>query len=138
MEVFADTLYWIAVARPRDSWAAIAHQARASVKAAQLLTTDEVLSEFLTALGGGGPDLRKAATQMVRAILISPDVRVVSQTHESFLAGLAHYENRVDKSYSMVDCISMQTMRVAGVDKALTNDHHFSQDGFSVLIDKRG
>lgn len=137
MEVFADTLYWIAMARPGDSWAAAARSVRATVSDARLVTTDEVLSEFLTALGGGGVEIRQSAVQMVRAILVSTDVRVVSQSRESFLVGLAQYEGRADKSYSMTDCISMQTMRAAGISDVLTNDRHFQQEGFRVLIDRQ-
>jgi uncharacterized protein len=137
VDVFADTLYWIAIARPNDPWAAAARQARSAVDNATLVTTDEVLSEFLTALSGGGPALRQTAVKMVRTILSSPDVRVVPQARQSFLSGLAHYESRADKSYSMVDCTSMHAMRENGITHALTNDHHFSQDGFVVLIERR-
>lgn len=136
MEVFADTLYWIATARPNDPWATAAREAKASLRDAKLVTTEEVLSELLTALAGGGPTLRRAAATMVRTILSSPEVRVVSQSGESFLAGLAYYESRLDKSYSMVDCISMQVMRSQQIEAVLTNDHHFTQDGFVTLITK--
>ena len=101
---------------------------------AKLVTTEEVLSEFLTALAGGGPTLRRAAATMVRTILSSPEVRVVSQSGESFLGGLAYYESRLDKSYSMADCVSMQLMRSQQIEVILTNDHHFTQDGFVALI----
>ena len=134
MKVFADTLYWIATARPNDPWAVAARQAEASLHDAILVTTEEVLSEFLTALAGGGPILRRAAATMVRTILSSPEVSVVSQSGESFLAGLAYYESRLDKSYSMADCVSMQVMRSQHIEVVLTNDHHFTQDGFVVLI----
>ncbi|MBL9163958.1 MAG: type II toxin-antitoxin system VapC family toxin [Planctomycetaceae bacterium] len=134
MEVFADTLYWIAMARPNDSWAAAARRAKANLGDVTLVTTEEVLSEVLTALAGGGPSLRHAAAAMVRAIQTSSDVRVISQSGESFLAGLAHYESRLDKSYSMADCVSMQVMRFQQIEAVLTNDHHFTQDGFVVLI----
>jgi predicted nucleic acid-binding protein len=134
MEVFADTLYWIAIARPNDSWATAARLAKANLGSVKLVTTEEVLSEVLTSLAGGGLNLRRAAAAMVRAILSSPDVRVVSQSSESFLIGLAYYESRLDKSYSMADCISMQVMRSQQIEAVLTNDHHFAQDGFVVLI----
>lgn len=134
MEVFADTLYWIAMARPNDSWAAAALRAKANLGEAKLVTTEEVLSEVLTALAGGGPTLRRAAAAMIRAILSSPHVRVVPQSGESFLAGLAYYESRLDKSYSMADCVSMQVMRSQQIEAVLTNDHHFAQDGFTILI----
>lgn len=131
MEIFADTLYWIAMARPNDSWAAAARRAKTNLGPVQLVTTEEVLPEVLTALAGGGPSLRRAAAAMVRAIQTSPDVRVVSQSGESFLAGLVYYESRLDKSYSMADCVSMQVMRSQQIEALLTNDHHFTQMGLS-------
>ena len=36
--------------------------------------------------------------------------------------------------YSLVDCISMQTMRQQGLTEALTNDRHFEQEGFRALF----
>ena len=134
MEVFADTLYWIATVRPNDPRAAAAREAKASLHDAKLVTTEKVLSEFLTALAGGGPTLRRAAATMVRTILSSPEVLVVSQSGESFLGGLAYYESRLDKSYSMADCVSMQLMRSQQIEVILTNDHHCTQDGFVAFI----
>lgn len=137
MDVFADTLYWIAVSRPGDPWAAAAQAARMSVARARIVTTEEVLSEFLTALSRSGPAIRSTAVQVVRAIINSLDVHVVAQSHESFADGLDLYATRADESYSLVDCISMQTMRRLNIRQVLTNDHHFAQDGFSVLIQSR-
>jgi len=63
-------------------------------------------------------------------------VEVVAQSHESFLAGLALYERRPDKEYSLVDCISMNVMRLRGIWEILTHDRHFSQEGFVRLADR--
>jgi len=41
----------------------------------------------------------------VREILADPGMEMVAQSHESFLAGLALYERRPDKEYSLADCI---------------------------------
>jgi hypothetical protein len=46
-------------------------------------------------------------------------VRVVPQSRDSFLAGMALYGSRPDKGYSLTDCISMQTMRKEGLLKSL-------------------
>ena len=48
--VFADTVYWIAVARPNDQFARTAKRVRASLDDVHLVTTHEVLTEFLAAL----------------------------------------------------------------------------------------
>jgi predicted nucleic acid-binding protein len=59
---------------------------------------------------------------------------VIPQSRESFLAGLRLYRSRPDKGYSLVDCISMQTMHQEGLTEALTNDRHFEQEGFRALF----
>jgi uncharacterized protein len=59
---------------------------------------------------------------------------VIPQSRESFLAGIALYDARPDKEYSLTDCISMQTMRREGLTEVLTNDRHFEQEGFRALF----
>jgi predicted nucleic acid-binding protein len=61
-------------------------------------------------------------------------VTVISQTHQSFLAGLVLYEARPDKDYSLTDCISMNVMRAEGITEILTHDGHFTQEGFTKLL----
>jgi predicted nucleic acid-binding protein len=132
MTVFADTAYWIASASPHDQWAAEARRARAGLGNAVLLTTDEVLAEFLTSFADQGPGVRGRVARTVRAILADRRIEVLAQRRESFMAGLALYERRPDKSYSLVDCIIMQTMRTRGITDILTVDRHFAQEGFTV------
>ena len=132
--VFADSLYWIAMVRPADPWSEAAHEARARLGDVRIVTTDEVLSEFLTALSAGGPKMRRQAARIVREIISNPGVRVIPQSRGSFLGGLNLYELRGDKEYSLVDCISMSTARSESITSILTNDHHFEQEGFTVLI----
>lgn len=134
-KIFADTQYWIAIVNPGDSFAAAAKVARLSIGEAFIVTTDEVLIEFLSALSKG-EHMRKQAAQMVRAILENPNVRVIPQTRDSFLKGLTFYETRSDKEYSLTDCISMNVMKAESLVEVLTNDHHFDQEGFTVLIKK--
>ena len=49
-EVFVDTNYLIALTVPGDAWSEQARQARANIPDARLVTTDEVLIEFLAAV----------------------------------------------------------------------------------------
>jgi predicted nucleic acid-binding protein len=100
----------------------------------RLITTDEVLTELLDGLAQRGAHLRDAAARAVRTILSDRRVSVHPQSRESFLAGLHLYELRYDKGYSLVDCISMTTMRNRGISEVLTNDRHFIQEGFVVLL----
>jgi predicted nucleic acid-binding protein len=52
----------------------------------------------------------------------------------SFLSGLQLYGTRLDKGYSLTDCISMQTLWSIGITDVLTNDVHFEQEGFRALF----
>jgi predicted nucleic acid-binding protein len=109
-------------------------QAVAALGPAHLVTTEEVLVEFHSAYAGRGAYLRQEALRTVRDILDNAHVTVRPQTHESFRKGLDFYASRADKAYSLVDCISMDTMRQMGLIEVLTNDHHFTQEGFTILI----
>lgn len=133
--VFADTLYWLAVFVPGDEWAEAARAV--DLSDAFLVTTEEVLGEFLTAVCARGDHARSLACRLVREILNDPSIEVLAQSHESFLAGLELYERRPDKQYSLADCITMNVMRRMRVQEILTNDRHFSQEGFTRLLVRR-
>ena len=134
--VFVDTLHWVAIVKPDDPWEAAAQDAIKSLGQVRLVTSDAILVEVLAALAKGGPRLREAAAKMVRKIMSNPNIDVEPSTRSAFLSGLRRYENRLDKEYSLTDCISMDIMERAGITEVLTNDHHFEQEGFAVLIKK--
>jgi hypothetical protein len=87
-QVFADTLYWVASITPGDLWYAPTLQAVAALGPVHLVTTEEVLVEFLSAYAGRGAYLRQEALRTIRAILDNAHVTVRPQTHESFMKGL--------------------------------------------------
>lgn len=132
--VFADTVYWGAILHPQDQYRSEALRAREALGETHVVTTDEVLIELLNGLAERGPRLRTVAASAVSRILEEEGVTVHPQTRESFLAGLRLYEKRLDKGYSLVDCVSMNTMRRAGITDVLTSDYHFAQEGFKVLF----
>lgn len=136
--VFADTFYWVALAKPKDPWKEPARQAKERLGQVRIITTDSVLTEFLNALAEGGPLIRDTAAQMVDEILANPNVKVVPQTRDVFRAGIDRYRSRKDKGYSLTDCISMNIMETEGIQEVLTNDHHFEQEGKVVLIKRNG
>ena len=132
--VFADTLYWGAVLHPLDQYCAQVVRTRRALGEVRLVTTEEVLTELLDGLAQRGTHLREAAARAVRTILRDRRVTVHPQSHDSFLAGLRLYEEREDKGYSLVDCISMATMRAEGISEVLTNDRRFTQEGFTIVL----
>src|SRR5208282_2987557 len=99
-----------------------------------IVTTDEVLAEYLTFFAIARGQMRRKAVINAQRILEDPGVEVVPQSRESFLSGLALYGARPDKGYSLTDCISMQTMRKKGLTEVLTNDRHFEQEGLRALF----
>ena len=99
-----------------------------------IITTDEVLAEYLTFFAMAPEQMRRKAVSNAQRILDDPGVEVVPQSRESFLSGMALYGARPDKGYSLTDCISMQTMRKKGLTEVLTNDRHFEQEGFRALF----
>lgn len=82
--LFADTFYWIALADFSDG----AHK-RALVLTSEradspLVTTDEVLTEFLTFFATASEPMRRKAITNAERILRNPGVRVVPQSGPRF------------------------------------------------------
>lgn len=132
--VFADAVYWVALANRKDQWYAKVVTVTRSLGQHTIVTTEEVLDEFLTHYSGHGTVLRNLAAATVEKAMANPLVTVRAQSHQTFLDGLALYKARPDKGYSLTDCISMETMRQESITEILTHDRHFMQEGFTTLL----
>ncbi len=132
--VFADTFYWAALTSIVDPAHARALELSRSFQPERIVTTDEVLSEYLTFFAGAKPESGTGLAGIVAKLIDRSGVRIIPQSRDSFLDGLNLYRARPDKGYSLTDCISMQTMRREGLTEALTNDRHFEQEGFRALF----
>jgi predicted nucleic acid-binding protein len=135
--VFADTFYWIALTNLQDSEHERAKHFSRSVRPAAIVTTEYVLTEYLNYFAAWGRNFRLKAAGNVEAILASPMV-ILPHSQDFFAAGLELYRNRLDKGYSLTDCVSMSVMRQEGISDALTNDVHFVQEGFRALFQGKG
>ncbi len=133
-EVFADAFYWIALANPADQWHDAVKQFDKANPNASLVTTEEVLTEFLNFYAEAGMYRRRIVGAMCEQVLLHPNITVVSAAHESFSHGFELYRQREDKGHSLTDCISMVTCRERNIQEVLTNDHHFEQEGFTILF----
>lgn len=132
--VFADTSYWVAMTDRKDSLHERAKQLSREREDCLLVTSDTVLTEYLNVFGERGEYWRIRAVDLVEKILKNSRVQVVAQTREGFMAAVDLYRNRPDKSYSLVDCDSMNIMRSRGIDEVLTEDRHFRQERFVPLL----
>jgi len=128
---FADTWYLIARLARDDAHHAAAVRIQKRMPTAALLTHDAVLTELLAYFCDEGVVMRAAAAGLARDLLST--IEIVHADRPLFLRALTRYEHRLDKEYSLVDCMSMVVMEERGVTHVLTNDHHFSQAGFTVV-----
>jgi predicted nucleic acid-binding protein len=51
-----------------------------------------------------------------------------------FDEGLRLFKTRLDKEWSLTDCISFVVMEREKIREAFTGDHHFEQAGFVALM----
>ncbi len=133
-KIFADTFYWAALLNPKDQWREAAKDAQHNLEKIRLVTTETVLIELLNFFSEYGAEMRQTVVDTVRDILVGLDVEYVSHSPEIFLDALDFYERRLDKGYSLTDCVSMLTMKNLGVREILTHDDHFVQEGFQILL----
>lgn len=132
--VFADANYFVAPLNPKDEHHAAALAAQRSLAEVHLVTTDEVLAEFLTFFCALGPEARRAAVQVVEGLRSDNRVTVVEQSRATFDGGLRRYKRCADKEWSLADCISFELMTRDTIAEALTDDHHFEQAGFAAML----
>ena len=128
---FVDTWFFIARLDRADSHHGAARRLEARLGFPTLVTHDGILTEVLSYFSGHGRKARLEASRVVRDV--AEAMIAVPATRQLFIAGLALYEQRPDKEYSLVDCMSMTLMRERGITHVLTNDHHFRQEGFTVV-----
>jgi len=128
---FADTSYHIALMGERDQYHAEA-VAVAQAFDGRIVTTDFVLLEVGNWLSRTAD--RPLFLKLLEAIDADPQTSVLPATREFFEAGRALFARRMDKDWSLTDCVSFAAMRQLGLTDALTADHHFEQAGFAVLL----
>jgi len=129
--VFADTFYYIAFLSPSDA----AHeQAKAFTQnySGKMITTDWVLTELADGLAA--PVTRQRCVAFIDWLRRDPDVTIVPSATDLFNAGLTLYRTRIDKNWSLTDCISFVVMEREGIREVLTGNHNFEQAGFRALL----
>lgn len=129
-DCFADTSYFLALVNPDDDAHAAAVQATNRVSGS-VITTTAVLNELGNHLSA--PPNRPLFLETLTRLRTNPR-SIVHVEARLFEAGVALYEGRRDKHWSLTDGISFVAMREMGLSDALTTDHHFQQAGFRLLL----
>ena len=79
------------------------------------------------------PDVRRAA-ELIDRIRESPAVEIV-RTSDALLEGATNlYRQRLDKRYSLADCLAMVICHDRGVTEILSTDRDFEAEGFTILL----
>src|SRR5689334_815246 len=125
-EVFGDTYYFPAILGSDETERLKAFRAgRAAAKG--LVTTAWVMTEVAGFMRQ--PHERAAFVELVQRLEASKHAVLLPVESLVWRRGLALYAGRLDKSWSLVDCISFTVMSDRGIADALTGDHHFEQAG---------
>jgi predicted nucleic acid-binding protein len=132
--LFVDTLHLVALINPRDQWHSRSVEVEIATSDINIVTTEDVLIELLNFYAEHGEFKRRKVTAFVRRILLDVRAEVLYRNETAFLEALELYESRLDKGYSLTDCISMNVCRELGIKEVLTHDRHFEQEGSKVLL----
>jgi predicted nucleic acid-binding protein len=132
--VLVDTWAIAALANTRDAGhdRAVEISRQLAVDGRPLVTTDWILSEFLSF--AARPPHREAAVRMVQSLRAAATVEIVPATRDQWEQGFQLYQSRADKSWSLVDCISIELCHQRRIDEVFTGDRHFEQAGLTILL----
>ncbi|MCS4034694.1 putative nucleic acid-binding protein [Salinibacter ruber] len=132
--LFVDAQFWIARFHPGDQWHDRAREVEATVEGRPMVTSEAVLVEFLNFFSTFRPAIRREAAHVAAEVHEASAIDVVESSSQLFWQAHRLYRQRLDKTYSMVDCMSMVIMRDRDIQEVLTNDDHFAQEGFTILL----
>jgi predicted nucleic acid-binding protein len=131
---FVDTVCWIALLNKRDNL----HETADALYKGRMgsgscfVTTSSVLTETFNALSNTA--FKPSVIAFLRHLESSPRVEIVFVDPTLWSKGWDIYEKRLDKAWSLTDCISLGVMKEQGISDALTGDQHFVQAGYRALL----
>ena len=96
------------------------------------VTTRWVLAEVGNALAGTRH--RAGLANFLRDLEMDPSVKIIGESDALYSRGLAFFGERLDKEWSLTDCISFVVMKDEKLIEALTHDRHFKQAGFAPIF----
>lgn len=133
-EVFVDTSHIVATLHPRDQFHSKAIALEHDFRNLSLVTSDFVLWEVLNYFSEFREFFKHRIARSIDVFMLNPRIMVIEGSRRRFSSGFDLYKVRLDKGYSLTDCVSMNIMRERGIGEILTNDDHFEQEGFRFLL----
>src|SRR5437016_2749304 len=101
--LFADTYYFLALLNPKDEWHEAALQFTTHLEQ-PILTTAWVITELANSLSRGRN--RDLFLGMFEELQNDQHVTILPPTADQYHKGLDFYARRLDKDWSLTDCIS--------------------------------
>ncbi len=99
---------------------------------AVIVTTEAVCWEWMNALSGAVT--RKVAADGFEQIRRDPLIEVIPHSEDLSEAAIRPFASRLDKDWSLTDCLSFVVMERRNIRDALTADNHFEQAGFRAVL----
>lgn len=132
--IFADANAWIALNSKRDQWhnAAVKTNRELLQSGHRYVTTNFVLDETYTGLMMRVGHL--AAIDFGERIRATRTIQVLHITEAIEEDAWSLFKQYSDKEFSFTDCTSFVVMQHLNLREVFTNDHHFEQMGFFVLL----
>jgi hypothetical protein len=117
---FADTSFWMALARRRDQYNrhAVAWNQFVIGTKSVIVTTEAVLWEWLNAFSGA--TTRGVAVEGYRRAHADARIEVVPFEPELIDAAVQLYRTRADKDWSLTDCLSFAVIIIQSARPAVT------------------
>jgi len=103
--IFVDTHYLIAIINRLDQWHQSAVLVISKLGKAKLVVTESVFVETLNYFAEFRHEAKQHAAETIESFSANINVEVIEQTSELFREGMKLYKSRLDKGYSLTDCI---------------------------------
>jgi len=97
-----------------------------------LVTTEFILVEVANAFCASA--WRGKAVKLIDGLRSVPNLKIVEADSSLLSDGWRLYCGRLDKEWSLTDCVSFAVMQEEQINHAFTSDHHFEQAGFIKLL----
>ena len=97
-----------------------------------LVTTEFILLEVANAFCAS--IWRDKAIKLIEGLRSLPNLQIIEADTSLLAEGWDIYYSRLDKEWSLTDCVSIAVMQKEEIEQAFTSDHHFEQAGFIKLL----
>ena len=133
-KVFVDTSGWIALVNTTDSFHSRAKDLYIGLLADgyRFITHQGVMLEIGNGLSAISN--RPIAIGLQKKFEVADHYELISLNSQLFDAAWKLFEERSDKDWGIVDCLSFVVMTQFDLTEALTTDRHFEQAGFRKLL----